>query len=298
MTILQLKYVIEIASVKSMREAARRLYMSQPALSSSIKDLEDEIGFQIFMRNSRGVSLSSRGEEFLSYAKKAVSQYEVVESRYVQGERRKVFSVAMQHYVFAVHAFMDVVKRISAESYSVSVYETRTNKVLESVRSAQSGVGVISYSSATEAVMKKVFKEYQLKFYPLMKMETYVYLWKDHPLAHKKEVSLEELKDYPCVLFEQGSDKNFFLSEEALADYNYQKVIRTNDRATSSEIIAGLNGYSVGTGMMTKSNVFGKGIISVKLKEEETLTIGYIIRNGYVLSDIEKEYIEELKKYV
>lgn len=281
-----------------MREAASRLYVSQPALSASIRELEEEIGFRIFERNNRGISLSQDGEEFLSYAKQAVSQYEIIEDRYMakDGNRMK-FSVSMQHYVFAVHAFMETVKKFSSPKYTFSVHETRTDEVLGNVRDLKSEIGIVSYSGKNENLMKKLFREYQLEFFPLMQRDTYIYVWKNHPLAACTEISLEELKEYPCVVFEQNSESDFYLNEEALSDYDFEKIVKTNDRATSIEIVAGLNGYSVGTGTLSKSATLTNGLVCIKLKEEDPLTIGYIVRKGYSLSTVGEKYIEELNKY-
>ena len=298
MTILQLKYVLAIAGSSSMREAASKMFVSQPALSSTIHELEEELGIKIFERNNKGISLSEQGREFLVYAKQAVSQYKLIEDRYIeQDKNKKHFSVSMQHYVFAVHAFVNTVKKFDPERFVYSIHETRTDEVLMNVKNIKSEIGIISYSKSNQYILKKLFREYQLEFYPLMVRNTYVYLWKDHPLAQRKEVSLADLKDYPCVSFDQSSDNDFYLSEEALGDHEFDKLIKSNDRATSSEIMAKLNGYSIGTGIMTDSMTLQDGFVTIKLKEEDPLTIGYIMRKNHKLSDIGERYIEELEKY-
>lgn len=298
MTILQLKYVIAIANASSMREAASKLYVSQPALSATIRELEEELGIKIFERTNKGISLTQDGLEFLPYAKQAVSQYVIIEDRYMEMDREKThFSVSMQHYVFAVHAFIETVKQFSFQKYNFSVHETKTDEVLSNVRDLKSEIGIISYSKSNENILKKLFREYQLQFSPLMKRETYAYVWKEHPLAHLKEVSLEALSEYPCVSFDQSSQNDFYLCEEALGDYNFNKLIKSNDRATSAEIMAGLNGYSIGTGIMTDSITLIDGFVCIKLKEEDPLTIGYIVRKDHRLSEVGEKYIEELNKY-
>ncbi len=298
MTILQLKYVLTIADSPSMREAASKLYVSQPALSATIHELEDELGIRIFERNNKGSSLTEEGREFLAYAKQAVSQYELIEDRFIKKDKnKKHFSVSMQHYVFAVHAFVNTVKQFENDRYVYSVHETRTDEVLSNVKSLKSEIGVIAYSESNENIMKKLFREYQLVFHPLMVRNTFAYVWYEHPLANKKEISLEELAEYPCVSFDQSSESDFYLSEEALGDYEFDKLIKSNDRATSAEIMAKLNGYSVGTGTMTESITLRDGFVTIKLKEEDPLTIGYIVRKSHKLSDIGEKYIEELKKY-
>ena len=219
MTFLQLKYVIATANSGSFREAARRLFVSQQALSSTIRELEEELDIQLFERTNKGIRVTEQGNEFLIYAKEAVSQYELIEDRYLNRDNdKKHFSVSMQHYVFAVHAFVSVVKEFDRKKYVYSVHETRTDEVLNNVKNLKSEIGVISYSNSNEKVMKKLFREYQLKFIPLMIRNTYVYVWREHPLAGKKELSLDELGEYPCVSFDQSSESDFYLSEEALGD--------------------------------------------------------------------------------
>ncbi len=298
MTILQLKYVIAIANSKSFREAASRLFVSQPALSSTIRELEEELNIQLFERTNKGIRLTDAGKEFLVYAKEAVSQYELIEDRYLDKDLdKKHFSVSMQHYVFAVHAFINVVKEFDSGKYTFAVHETRTDEVLNNVRSLDSEVGVISYSRTSEKVMKKLFREFQLDFHPLISRETFVYVWKDHPLSKKKALSLDELSEYPCISFDQSSENDFYLTEEALGDYDFDKLIKTNDRATSAELMAAMNGYSIGTGIMTDSLAIKKDFVTIKLKEEDPLTIGYIVRANHKLSEIGQRYVDELLKY-
>ena len=298
MTILQLKYVIALANPKSMREAASHLYVSQPALSTTIRELEEELNIKLFDRNNKGVKITAEGMEFLTYAKQAVSQYEVIEDRYIdKWKDRKHFSVSMQHYVFALHAFINTIRKYDVNKYSYSVNETKTDDVLRDVNNMKSEIGIISYSKSNEKLIHKLFREYQLTFTPIMTRDTYAYLWKTHPLADKKELSLDELTDYPCISFDQNSESEYYLSEEALSDYEFEKHIKSNDRATTAELMASLNGYSIGTGNMTESIALRDDFVCIKLKEEDPLTIGYIVRENHEMSDIGKTYIEEILKY-
>lgn len=297
-TILQLKYAITIANSGSFRGAATKLFVSQPALSTTIKELEAEIGIQLFERTNKGIRMTKNGEDFIIYAKKVISQYKIIEERFINKDKdKKHFSVSMQHYVFAVHAFASVVKEYHSSKYVYAVKETQTDKVLDDVKDLKSEVGIISYSQSNAKVLKKLLREYGLKFVPLMIRETYVYVWKEHPLANKNELSLKDLTEYPCISFEQNSDNDFYLSEEALGDYDFDKLIKSSDRATSAELMTSLNGYSIGIGNMIDSQALRKGIIAIKLKEEDPLTIGYIVKKNHELSDIAEQYIQELLKY-
>ena len=298
MNIYQLKYVLEVASSSSMREASTKLYVSQPALSVSIHELEEELGILIFERTNKGVTLTDAGREFLSYAKKAVGQYEILEERYLSKDCEKErFSVSAQHYNFAIKAFTDVIREMNPEKYVFSIRETKTKEVLEDVRMLKSEVGIISFSGSNEVLIKKLFKDYSLDFTPLMKRDTYVYVWKTHPFAKRSSVSIEEMQDYPCISFDQSDDSNFYLTEEAMADYSFNKMIKSDDRATTLEIIARLNGYSIGSGMLSEEGAILQGLTAIKLKEEDPLTIGYITRKESVMSAYGKKYVEEILKY-
>lgn len=298
MNINQMKYVIEVANSNSMREAAIKLFVSQPALSASIRELEDELGILIFERTNKGIRLTDEGRDFINYAKKAVGQYQVVEDRYLgRNKKRETFSVSTQHYNFAIKSFTNVIKQFNLEKYNFSIHETRTKEVLENVRDLRSEVGIVSYSGANEAVIKKLIKEYNLEFNPLMQREAYAYVWKNHEFADRKEISICELEDYPCVSFDQSDDSNYYLTEEAMADYDFKKTIKSDDRATTMEILAELGGYSIGTGMLADENAILEGMVSIKLKEEDPLTIGYITRKGSSLSRYGKAYIDELLKF-
>lgn len=298
MNITQLRYVLETAASSSMREASAKLYVSQPALSAGIRDLEEEIGITIFERSNKGVSLTDGGREFLTYAKAAVGQYEILEDRYLSRDSEKErFSVSTQHYNFAIKAFVEVIRKTDPDRYVFSIHETKTKEVLDDVGSLKSEVGVISFSGSSESIIKKLFRDYKLEFTPLMRRDTYVYIWKDHEFAGRDEISIEEMRDYPCVAFDQSNDGNFYLTEEAMADHPFDKMIKSDDRATTMEIIAGLGGYSVGCGMLSEKDSVLQGLVSVKMKEEDPLTIGYITRKGSVLSRYGEEYVKELLRF-
>ena len=298
MNINQLKYVLEIANSSSIREASTRLFVSQPALSASIRELEEEIGILIFERTNKGINLTEDGRDFVEYAKKAVGQFEVLEERYLSKDSDKeIFSVSTQHYNFAIKAFTSVIEKINPEKYVFSIHETKTKEVLDDVKNLKSEVGIVSFSGSNETVMSKLLKDFGLEFTPLMQRETYVYVWKNHKFAGKKEISIEDMRPYPCVTFDQSSDSNFYLPEEAMADYTFDKTIKSSDRATTMEIISELGGFSIGSGMLSKEDAVLQGLVAIKLKEEDPLMIGYITRKYSILSHYGEKYIEELLKY-
>lgn len=298
MNITQLKYVLEVAGSPSMREASTKLFVTQPALSASIRELEDELGIVIFERTNKGITLTDDGREFITYAKKAVGQYMILEDRYMsRGGGKEKFSVSAQHYNFAIRAFTALIKKTAPGRYDFSFRETKTKEVLDDVADLRSEVGIISFSGSNEGLLKKLFRDLQLEFVPLMKRDTYIYVWKDHPLAGEKMLSLDDMKGWPCVSFDQSGDGNFYITEEAMADYPFDRTIRSGDRATTMEIIAELGGFSVGSGMLAEKGSVLSGMVAIKMKEDDPLTIGYITRVGRALSYYGEEYVKELLRF-
>lgn len=279
-----------------MNEAAKKLFVSQPNLSAVVKELEEEIGITIFIRSNRGIAITPEGEEFLGYARQVVEQYQLLESRYISGETKKKFSVSMQHYSFAVKAFVELVKEVGMEEYEFAVHETQTNQVIENVRSMKSEIGVLFLCELNEAVLMKLFNEYDLVFEELFVCDTYVYLWKGHPLADYEVISMEDLEPYPCLAFEQGQNNSFYFSEEMKSTYDYKRVIKADDRATMLNLMIGLKGYTLCCGIISEE-LNGNDYLSIPLKESEKMHIGYIRHKGIKLSPMGEIYLKELRKY-
>lgn len=297
MTLQQLKYTITIADSKSMNEAAKKLFISQPSLSSSIHDLEEEIGTELFIRNNRGVVPTPDGLEFIGYARQVVEQYRLIEDRYVdKKEIKKKFSVSTQHYTFAVKAFVELVKKIGMDEYECAVHETKTYDVIQDVKTFQSEIGILYLNDFNSQMLQKIFRENDLEFTELFSCKTYVYLWKGNPLASKKLITMEDLEEYPCLSFEQGSNNAFYFAEEVLSTYDYKRIIKANDRATLLNLMVGLNAYTLCSGIICEE-LNGGDYCAIPLDSEEEMMIGYISRKGVPLSPLGKMYLEELEKY-
>lgn len=297
MTLAQLRYIITVADTGSMNEAAKELFISQPSLSQSVKELETEIGVELFRRSNRGVSATEEGMKFLGYARQVVEQYGLIEARYIERTNvKKKFGVSMQHYAFAVNAFVEMVKQFGMDEYEFAVRETKTYEVIEDVKNFRSEIGILFLNEFNEKVLGRLFRESELVFSPLMECEIYAYMWKGNPLSEKSEVTLEELGAYPCLAFEQGNYNSFYFAEEVLSTYEYKQLIRANDRATLLNLMKGLNGYTLCCGIICEI-LNGGEYCAVKLKSDERMTIGYIKRKGMPLSPLGEKYLEEIKKY-
>ena len=297
MTLAQLRYAITVAGASSMNEAARKLFISQPSLSAAIKELEEEVGVELFKRTNRGLSVTLEGEEFIGYARQVVEQYNLIESKYILKENtKKKFGVSMQHYTFAVKAFVEMVKQFGMDEYEFEIHETKTYDVIEDVKNCKSEIGILYLNDFNKKVLTKLFHESAVEFHELLKCHIYVYLWKGHPLASKEEITLEELEEYPCLSFDQGHNNSFYFAEEVLSTYDYKRLIKANDRATFLNLMIGLNGYTLCSGIMCEE-LNGSDYCAIKLKSDEIMTIGYIARKGVQVSPLGKKYLEEISKY-
>ncbi len=297
MTLTQLRYAITLAGAASMSEAARTLFISQPSLSASVKELEEEIGIELFRRTNRGISLTPEGEEFIGYARQVVEQYELMESKYIEKETvKKKFSVSMQHYTFAVNAFVEMVKQFGMDEYEFAVRETKTYDVIEDVKNFKSEIGILYVNDFNRKVLEKLFHDYNLEFHDILQCHIYVYLWKGHPLANRQEITLDELEEYPCLSFDQGTNNSFYFAEEVLSTYEYKRLIKANDRATMLNLMVGLNGYTLCSGIICE-DLNGSEYCAIKLKSSELMTIGYLTRKGVAISSLGNKYLEEIAKY-
>ncbi|MDQ6421728.1 LysR family transcriptional regulator [Paenibacillus sp. LHD-117] len=295
MTLQQLKYVIEVANRGSINEAAKRLFISQPSLSNAIKDLEEEMRISIFERTNKGISLSKEGVEFLSYARQVVEQAELLESRYLNAKPSpQHFSVSTQHYAFAVNAFVSLVQEHGHEEYELTLRETKTYEIIEDVKNMRSEIGILYLNEFNGKVINKLLKSANLHFTSLFTAKPHIFISINNPLAKQSIVTIDQLQDYPYLSFDQGEYNSFHFSEEILSTLSHKKSIRVNDRATLFNLLIGLNGYTISTGVLS-SDLNGNEIIPVPLAIDETINVGWIAQKNMPLSALGTAYIDALQ---
>ena len=303
MTLQQLHYIITISETGSLNKASEILYVSQPSLTSSVKELEKELGITIFYRSGRGVTPTNEGMEFLLYARQLYQQYEEIVQKYGKfGNLKKKFGISTQHYSFAVKSFVETAKKFNTAEYDFAIRETKTKEVIDDVNTGKSEIGIIYLSDFNRAVIMKLLHTKDLEFHELAVCDAYVYLWREHPLAKRSSIRFEELNEYPCLSFEQGDNGSFYFAEEILGTKDYARTIKASDRATMLNLMIGLNGYTLCSGIICEE-LNGSDYIAIPFKEDETnrnsvMEIGYIVKNKNMLSDIAKTYVSEIEKYL
>ena len=301
MTLNQLNYIITIAEFGSINKAAEQLYLSQPSLTGAVQDLERELGITLFHRSGRGVTLTGDGTEFLLYAKQLYGQYESVLEKYGKnGSLKKKFGVSTQHYSFAVKAFVEMAKEFDMSKYEFAIRETRTAEVIRDVSTMKSEIGVLYLCDFNRKSLEKMLRTAGLEFHHLIECQAYVYLWKGHPLAKEESISFRQLEEYPCLAFEQGDNSSFYLAEEILSDNEYPQIIRANDRATMLNLMVGLNGYTLCSGIICEE-LNGNQFAAVPFRDDEenrnsTMEIGYVVRKNTFLSRMGEIYVQALKR--
>ena len=303
MTIQQLRYAVTISELGSLNKASEILYIAQPSLTSAMQELEKELGITVFSRSGRGVTLTNDGMEFIRYAREVLHQYDVLLEKFGRGgTRKKTFGVSTQHYSFAVKCFVEMVRQFGTEEYEFAIRETRTRDVIDDVFTGKSEIGILYLSDFNRKPLGKILHANQLEFHPLAECMAYVYLWKGHPLAGRPSIQFEDLAPYPCLSFEQEAGGSFYYAEEILSTSDYPQTIRATDRATMLNLMVGLNGYTLCSGVICEE-LNGSDYIAVPFEAEEDavgsrMEIGYVTKQNMILSNVAQRYVQELDRYL
>ena len=295
MTLKQLKYAVTVAETGNITEAAKKLFIAQPSLTAAIAEIEKEYNIKIFSRNKRGIEVTSDGEEFLGYARQVLEQANLIDERYLSTADQKLrFYVSSQHYSFAVEAFVKLLRQSGKDKYEFHMRETQTYDIIEDVAKLRSDIGVLYLNKFNETVILKTLKDNDLRFEPLFTAKPHVFVGKNSPLAKKKKLTLEDLKPYPRLSYEQGSHNSFYFSEEILSTVDCDKELVVCDRATLFNFLIGMNGYTICSGVIS-NELNGSNIIAIPLDVDDYMEIGYIVRNFTPISQLTEDYIGLLK---
>ena len=298
MTLQQLKYAVTVAECRTISKAAEKVFISQPSLTAAIRQLEDEMNVKIFSRTNKGIEITKDGEIFLSYARQVLEQADLLEEKFT-GKRNSnpFFSVSCQHYSFAVNAFVDVIKEFGGDKYSCTLRETQTFEIIEDVSRLKSEIGILYTDSKNEEVIGKLLKKNELEFSELFTAEPHVFISDRNPLCKKSRITVKDLAPFPYLVFEQGERSSFYFSEEPYPAIDHEKTIMVRDRATLFNLLIGLDGFTVSSGVIDEE-LNGEHIISRPLELDEKMRIGIITKKNVILSRYAARYIEAVKKYI
>lgn len=298
MTLKQLRYITVVAETGNITEAAKKLFIAQPSLTASIQELEKEYDITIFHRSKRGIEITPEGEEFLGYARQVLEQTNLIEERYSSGNTGKHrFSVSSQHYSFVVESFVELLKKVGGDKYEFHMRETETYDIIKDVANLRSEIGILYINEFNETVINKTLRDNNLSFTSLLKVKPHVFIGRKSPLAGKKSISLEDLKEYPRLSYEQGSHNSFYFSEEILSTVDSDREIIVRDRASLFNMLIGMNGYTICSGIISEE-LNGPNIIAKPLEVEDYMDIGYILPKAIRPSALTLDYIDILNRTI
>ncbi|MGP4967223.1 LysR family transcriptional regulator [Glutamicibacter ardleyensis] len=297
LTLQQLRYFTAVAAEGSISAAADLLYVAQPSMSAAMKELEARVGRTLLIRSARGITLTSDGAEFLGYARQVLEQVELLEHRYLgRPSARRLLGVSTQHYSFAVDAFVRMVQASGADEYEFSLRETRTEQIIEDVRTLRSEIGILYLNDFNRKVLEKLLRESRLVFHPLVRSQSHIFVARSNPLASRSMVSLDDLEDLPRLTFDQGANNSFYFAEEILSTRSSQREIQVSDRATIFNLMIGLGGYTISTGII--SDELDPSIVSIPLDVEERIDVGWIDHAAIPLTEQARRYLDEVRAVV
>ncbi|QRQ79332.1 LysR family transcriptional regulator [Glutamicibacter protophormiae] len=297
LTLQQLRYFTAVATEGSISAAADLLYVAQPSMSSAMKELESRLGRTLLVRSAKGVTLTVEGAEFLGYARQVLEQVQLLEHRYLgRPPSRRLLGISTQHYSFSVDAFVRMVQASGAEEYEFSLRETRTEEIIEDVRTLRSEIGILYRNDFNAKVIDKLLRESRLVFHPLFLADPHIFISRSNPLASRRRATLADLEDLPRLTFDQGANNSFYFAEEILSTLSSKREIRVSDRATIFNLMIGLGGYTISTGII--SDELDPSIVAIPLDIDERIEIGWIDHAAIPLTEQARRYLEEVRTVV
>ena len=302
MTFQQLTYVVEISKCGSINKAAHKLVLSQSGISTAVRELEEELGIQFFVRSNRGVEFTPEGEEFLSYAISLLEQKRRIEQLYGEGRGTAApvrFSVSTQRYPFTEDAFLRLLRNTEDSRFRYAIKETGMDAVIEEVYERRSDLGVIFLTDLTEKMIRRLLDARDLEFHEVAAVPPCIYVRKDHPLTKLEAVREDDLTGFPYVSFEHTQGVAADLSEEyqMLSMKRPDRCISVNDRATMMNILSRTDAFTTGSGLLVESFI-SQAVVTVPLTDQASFRIGWIVPREARLSPLAEKFVELLEQSV
>lgn len=295
MNIQQLRYVVAIAHSGTFREAAEKMFVSQPSLSISVRDLEEELGFKIFNRTSSGTVLTKEGMQFYEKAQEVVKTFDVFENHYANPEEEKAeFSIASQHYDF-LPPLMTRFSELYPDYKNFRIFESTTVQILDEVAQGHSEIGIIYLNNQNTKGIQQKMRKLGLEALELLPFQTHIYLRENHPLTQKKELVMEDLAGLATVRFTQEKEEYLYYSENLVDTSDSSVMFNVTDRATLNGILERTDAYATGSGFLDSQSVNGITVIPIKDALDNRLV--YVKREEVELSPIGKAFVTVMEDY-
>ncbi len=299
MNIIHLKYVVEVAKTKSISKAAENLFMGQPNLSRSIKELEQDLGITIFRRNSKGIELTTDGEEFVQYAKKILFEVEEVEKKYKKSTiKKEKFSIVVPRASYVEESFLHFMNEFNLSHPMDIIYkETNSLKAINKVLQGEYRLGIIRFRSFFEKYFQDMFHEKGLEHRTITEFTYRLIVSKNHLLTKLEHVTYHDLENYievchadpyvPNIPF--SSVKRLELSE------NIHKSISVYERASQFDLLENVANTFMWVSPIPKRILDKYNLVEIEVEENQNIYKDVLIyRSGYRLTDIDKRFIDSL----
>lgn len=304
MTFQQLSVAVEVAKCASFNQAAERLYMHQSNVSNIIKQLEDELGIQIFLRTKKGVSVTNDGQEFLSYAEEIIGKMNFVEDLYAVRNRcrKQYFAVSSMRAFFLSGPIIQMEKKIMEDCRHEPIYirlkKQSFSDVLDDVQYCRSELGIVFLLKSNVKSLQQYSSIKNLNFFKLGESQISVVMREGHPALLKE--SMERITDYPYIIAEEKENFGRYYDDSSPAISQFFQnapkcIISVNESAASQDIIAGTNGFFLSTTPWQHGQNYYFSSIPLN-GEDDILSHYYVTRKNSVLSPLAKLYIQELTK--
>lgn len=302
MTFQQLTYVVEISKCGSINKAAHKLFLSQSGISTAVRELEDELGIQFFVRSNRGVEFTPEGKEFLGYAISLLNQKQRIEKLYGDSRHSSAptrFAVSTQRYPFTEDAFLRMLEETTENRYSFSIKEDGMEAVIDDVYDHRADVGVIFLTELTEKIICRLLSTRNLEFHPVAEVPPCIYVRRDHPLTRLSAVTEEELSGYPYVAFDhdQGVAADFSEEYQLVSNRKPDRCINVNSRSTMMNVLAHTDAFTTGSGLLVE-RCSPDSVVTIPLADKDKIRLGWIVPQGAKISPQTEKFVGFLKRSV
>ncbi len=298
MNILHMKYAVAVAEAGSLNKASEKLYVALPNISRSIKELEGDLGINIFDRSAKGVSLTPEGEEFIEYARSLLSQFEQMENYYKSSlPRKKKFSISVPRASYISHAFVRFTNELKREPVEIFYEETSSQRTINSVLDNTHKLGIIRFNAKHLDYFEKMLSEKEINFEKVAEFSYCLLISKDSPLLKKERVELYDLKDYieiahldpltPSIPHSKG-----FKDTESKDDL---RRIFVYERASQFDLLSENTDTYMWVSPLPQKTLEKYNLVQLRCQENTELFCDlHIYKKGYKLSSIDKLFIATL----
>ncbi len=297
MTFYQLMYLSEAARCGSISQAAKNLHISQPTLSESIQELEKEYSIHIFLRSNKGITLTQEGSDFLTYARRILSDAEEMKRLFIDTEHRSVLNISSTKIPFVQKTFLDFCREIehNFSRISTSFYEKLSPFILDDILNGKASIGIILIEEMGDAVWRAYMDQSSIEYHYLLSSTPCIVMNTSHPLLKKQTLTEEDLDEYPMI-YTYDTAETAINNNAGYYAYNlkrFSKVIHIYSQSTVYDTLTNSNAICI-MSCPNGLDTLGHNLRTVPYPYARNWIAYWIKQKGHRLTKIEKHFIELL----